>query len=230
MNRIHPAAQLIGDVELGDDNVIGPHAVLIGPVRLGDRNWIGPGVWMGTPGEQRGGPHPAPWDPDEQVLAGVIVGDDTVIREGVSVQVSADAPTVIGSRCYLMTKSHVPHDARLGDDVTVAVGAVIGGHSIVLDGANIGLNAALHQFSVVGAGAMIGMGSIVTKHVPPFAMAFGVPAKVRGANRVGLRRRGFDDSVIQAVEESLAAGGSEYPAALRTYVDAFDAGVAAMEH
>jgi UDP-N-acetylglucosamine acyltransferase len=231
VNRIHPSAQLIGDVHLGEDNVIGPHAVLIGPVQLGSRNWIGPGVWMGTPGEQRGGPHPAGWDASDQPLAGVRVGDDTVIREGVSVQVSADSPTVIGSRCYLMTKSHVPHDAVLADDVTVAVGAVIGGHSVVLEGANIGLNAALHQFSVVGAGAMIGMGSIVTKHVPPFAMAFGVPAKVRGANRVGLSRRGVADTTIETLEQGLVNGElAPYPESLQPHLDRYLAAVAGMGH
>jgi UDP-N-acetylglucosamine acyltransferase len=229
VNRIHPTAQLIGDVQLGDDNVIGPYAVLIGPARIGSRNWIGPGVWLGTPGEQRGGPHPAFWEPGQE-LAGFTVGDDCVIREGVSLQVSAGQPTVIGDRCYLMTKTHVPHDARLCDDVTVAVGAVIGGHSIVQEGANIGLNAALHQFTVIGAGAMVGMGSIVTKHVPPFAMAFGVPARVRGANRVGLFRRGVDEEAIALLQGQLVAGGTDYPPALHSYAAAFEEAVAAVGH
>lgn len=228
MNRIHPTAQLIGDVVLAEDNIVGAHAVLIGPIRMGSRNWIGPGVWIGTPGEQRGAAHPAAWDPSEADLAGVIVGDDTVIREGVSVQVSATRPTTIGSRCYLMTKSHVPHDAVIGDDVTVAVGAVIGGHSIVQEGANIGLNSAIHQYSVIGAGAMIGMGSIVTKDVPPFAMAFGVPAKVRGVNRVGLSRRGVDDSVIDALDSRLAHGELIYPESLQDQFARFEQAVAAV--
>ena len=229
MNRIHPTAQLIGAVELGEDNIIGPNAVLIGPATIGNRNWIGPGTWLGTPGEQRGGPHPAFWESGQQ-LAGFEIGDDCVIREGVSLQVSDKQRTVIGDRCYLMTKSHVPHDAVLGDGVTVAVGAVIGGHSIVHEGANIGLNAALHQFTVVGAGAMIGMGSIVTKHVPPFAMAFGVPAKVRGANKVGLSRRGVDEATIAHLEAELTAGQPHYPHELQKHADAFEQAVAALRH
>jgi UDP-N-acetylglucosamine acyltransferase len=43
---------------------------------------------------------------------------------------------------------------------------------------------------------MVGMGSVVTRDVPPFSKAFGNPARVRGANVVGMERSGFDASEI----------------------------------
>lgn len=51
---------------------------------------------------------------------------------------------------------------RIGDDVWLATRVV------VLDGVNI------------GKGALIGAGAVVTRDIPPYAIAFGVPAKVVG--------------------------------------------------
>lgn len=51
----------------------------------------------------------------------------------------------------------------IGDDVW------IGGHVVVLDGTRI------------GTGAVVGACSLVTKDIPPYAIAFGVPARVQGS-------------------------------------------------
>lgn len=205
MNRVHPTAVIGPGVELGDDNIVGPHTVIYGPTVVGDRNWIGPHVVIGAPGESRGNDHPPLWDapgPGQPI----VIGDDNVIHEFVAVQASVHSQTRIGNGCFIMDKAHVPHDAQLGDDVTVACSAMIGGHSLIGDGANLGLASVLHQFSVVGAGAMIGMGAVVTRHVPPFAIAYGAPARVKGANKVGMSRAGMADDLIERVHAALAAG------------------------
>lgn len=205
MNQVHPTAVIGPGVELGTDNIIGPHTVIYGPTIIGDRNWIGPHVVIGAPGESRGNPHPPLWDapgPGQPI----VIGDDNLIHEFVAVQASVHDQTRIGNRCFVMDKAHVPHDAQLGDDVTVACSVMIGGHSLIGDGANLGLSSVLHQFSVVGPGAMIGMGAVVTKHIPPFAIAYGAPARVRGANKVGMSRAGITDEVIDRVHRALAAG------------------------
>lgn len=185
--------------------MIGPLVVVLGPTRIGDGNYIAPGAVIGAPGEMRGGSHRAAWD-GELEGAGIIIGDDNVIREQVSIQAPAFGETRVGSRCYLMTKCHVPHDAWLGDDVTVACSVLIGGHGRIGSGANLGLGAILHQELVVGAGAMVGMGSVVTRPVPPFAMAYGSPARLHGANRIGMQRRGIDDAVIEELDQAYRAG------------------------
>jgi UDP-N-acetylglucosamine acyltransferase len=46
---------------------------------------------------------------------------------------------------------------------------------------------------------MIGMGSVVTRSVPPFALAYGSPARVRGANEVGMRRKGIADEDVASI-------------------------------
>jgi UDP-N-acetylglucosamine acyltransferase len=151
-----------------------------------------------------------------------------VIREYVTVHQPADDTTRIGDRCYLMSYAHVPHDATLGDAVTLSNSAQLGGHTIVGDNANIGLSAVVHQRLAIGGGAMVGMGSVVTKHVPPFAVVYGNPARLAGANRVGLQRAGFSDDVIAAVtrlvhDDPTGSLSAQCPPELRAVYDAHDA-------
>jgi UDP-N-acetylglucosamine acyltransferase len=83
---------------------------------------------------------------------------------------------------------------------------MIGGHSTVLDGANVGLGAVVHQRLVIGERAMVGMGSVVTKNIPPYATAFGNPAVVRNANKVGMERAGFSADLIGEVSTAITSG------------------------
>lgn len=206
-NQIHPTAVIGPGVELGDDNIIGPYATVYGPTMLGDGNWIGPHACIGTPGEMRGGAHPAGWD-ENPGGAGISIGSRNIIREFVTVQAPHEAKTVIGDDCYVMTKAHVPHDGVLEDGVTVSCGVLIGGHSIVGARANLGLNAVLHQRMVVGPGAMVGMAAVVTRPVPPYATAFGTPARVRGANVRGMERAGLATAVAEGLTKAYQNGTS----------------------
>ena len=211
MNQIHPTAAVDPDVVLGDDNVIGAFAVLAGPLVLGDRNWIGPHAIIGTPGEVRGGAHPAAGPQPAQGDAwssgrgvGVRIGSGNVIRETVTVHSGTQQETVIGDNCYLMARAHVPHDAVLGDGVTMSDTSQIGGHCRVGHDATLGLGAVVHQWLVIGAGAMIGMQAAVTKDVPPYAMVTGVPGRIRGANRRRLLAAGHPEDLVDAIEQHLA--------------------------
>jgi UDP-N-acetylglucosamine acyltransferase len=53
---------------------------------------------------------------------------------------------------------------------------------------------------------MVGMGSVVTKPVPPYAVAYGSPARVTGANVVGMRRAGLSEVEIEVVTRCIADG------------------------
>lgn len=198
MNEIHPTAVIGADVVLGRGNRIGPYVVIVGDVRLGDDNWIGPTVMIGTPPEVRDAEHAAVWN-GGSAGGPIRIGSRNVLREFLAVQAGHRSETRIGDDCYLQSKSHVAHDCVLGDGVTLATGAVLAGNTRVGAGANFGLNATAHQGIVIGPGAMLGMGAVVTHVVPPHALAYGVPARVHGVNRVGMRRRGIADSVIDAL-------------------------------
>jgi UDP-N-acetylglucosamine acyltransferase len=155
---------------------IHPTAVIYPGVELGVDVWIGPYAVVGSPGEKR---HPVGEGQGE-----VRIGDRTIIREFVAIQ----GPCSIGADCHLMDKSHIPHDAVLGDWVTFAPGVVLAGHVQIGDKATLGINTSVHQFRRIGEGAMIGMGSVVTKDIPAWEKWYGNPAQPHGLNVVGLNR------------------------------------------
>lgn len=202
-NRIHPTAIIGAGVELGDHNVVGPYTVIVGPARIGDNNWIGPSVSIGTPAEYRGGPHPVGWE-GELDGVGVVIGNDNIIREFVTVNQGTHEPTTFGDGCYVLARSHVGHDCVLHDSVTLADAVQLGGHTHVWSWANIGMGAVVHQRTQVGPGAMIGMGSAVRKDVPPFTVMVGNPARVSGVNKLGLSRQGCPDEVAEEFAAYLA--------------------------
>jgi UDP-N-acetylglucosamine acyltransferase len=60
------------------------------------------------------------------------------------------------------------------------------------------------QFVRVGAHSYIGGSSGLERDVPPFVIAMGTrPCSIKGANIVGLRRRGYSADVIQKINEAI---------------------------
>lgn len=49
---------------------------------------------------------------------------------------------------------------------------------VINDGAHIGIGAIILPGVTIGEGAVIGAGSVVTKDIPPYSVAVGMPAKV----------------------------------------------------
>jgi acetyltransferase-like isoleucine patch superfamily enzyme len=49
---------------------------------------------------------------------------------------------------------------------------------VIKDGAHIGIGAIIMPGVTIGEGAVIGAGSVVTKDIPPYVVAVGIPAKV----------------------------------------------------
>src|SRR5205085_2710535 len=77
------------------------------------------------------------------------------------------------------------------------------GHVIVEDWAVIGAFSGVHQFCRVGRHAMIGGYSVITQDVLPFSMTVSPrEVKVFGANKVGLERRGFSQTAIDALHKA----------------------------
>ena len=204
MNQIHPTAQVGAHVRLGRGNTIGAFAVLTGDIEIGDDNWIGAGVILGAPPEVRSFPHPDA--PDASYGAGLRIGSRNVIREQAQIHGGWKQRTTVGDDAFIMNQVYVGHDGAIEDGATLASSVLLGGHVRIGAGANVGLGANVHQFRVVGAGSMVGMGSIVTRDIPPFATAYGSPARVHGANRVGMERRGIAGDVIGAVHAAYVDG------------------------
>lgn len=78
--------------------------------------------------------------------------------------------------------------ARVGDDVLIYMGVVLGGtslekgkrHPTVEEGVVLGSGAMVLGPITVGRGAKVGAGSVVVRPVPPGATVVGVPARIAG--------------------------------------------------
>jgi UDP-N-acetylglucosamine acyltransferase len=215
--------------------VIGPFSVIVGPTVIGDGNWIGPHVTIGTPAEDRGGPHPVSWEDaptgDPAVDGhGVRIGDRNRVREYVSIQQGTWRASELGNESYVLRGSHIGHDVVVDDQVTLACNVLLGGHTHVWSFANLGMGTVVHQHGRVGPGAMVGMGSSVRREVGAFTICVGNPARVTGVNAVGLSRRGVDEAAVAALEPWLKGKGGlpvdgladRLPADVSTLVKAWD--------
>ena len=79
---------------------------------------------------------------------------------------------MIGSHVAITSLTHDytednMYNTTLAKPVVIEDEVWIGAHAIILPGTR------------VGRGAVIGAGSVVTRDIPPYAVAYGVPAKVR---------------------------------------------------
>lgn len=114
-----------------------------------------------------------------------------------STQTGLENATRVGRGSLLMVGSHVAHDCRLGENVTLANAVQLGGHVTVGDRAFIGGGTVIHQFVRIGRLAMIAGGEALAKEVLPFGAVFhGVH---KGYNAVGCRRAGLDPKTIHAL-------------------------------
>jgi UDP-N-acetylglucosamine acyltransferase len=191
------AYSVIGeDVRLGAGTEIGHHVVLEGMVVVGERCRIGHGSVVGS----------APQDLKyrEGTPSGVRIGNDTVIREYVTVHRSAQEHgwTLIGDGNLIMAASHIAHDCRLGNRVIVINYAGLTGHVEVEDFAVIGGLTGIHQFTRIGAYAYVGGCSKVVQDVPPCVIVDGNPAAARSVNVVGLRRNGIEREIRGDVQRA----------------------------
>ena len=194
--RIGPYAIIGPDVTLGDEVEIAGHAVLEGRVELGPRVRIGPGALLGGEPQdlkfKRGTP------------SGVRVGAGTVIREYATIHraTHAETWTEIGAECLIMGSAHVAHDCRVGDHVIMINFAGLTGHCEVGDRATIGGLTGIAPFTRIGTFAYIGGLAKVTRDCPPFMIADGQPATVRGVNVIGLRRAGVGPAERRALRDA----------------------------
>src|SRR5207245_9905993 len=61
---------------------------------------------------------------------------------------------------------------------------------------------AVHQFCRIGRFAITGGCSKIVQDVPPFMIADGNPAEIRGINLVGLERKNFPPESVKLIKEA----------------------------
>ena len=206
MSAVHPAAVIgagcevgpfcvVGpDVTLGENNVLDSHVTLSGVLTVGDGNRFWPGCVIGGEPQDKG------WS---DAPTRTVVGDDNQFREGVTVHRGAekeDGVTRVGSRCLLMANAHVAHNCRVGDDVMLVNGSLLGGHVHMHDGAIVSGNSVVHHFCTVGERAFVAGGGRLVTDLPPYMLSHGVDdPSVRTINLIGMKRAGVPDAEIRGV-------------------------------
>lgn len=85
----------------------------------------------------------------------------------------------IGSHVIINYGSTVGHGSIIGDYSTISPGVRISGNVSVKQQVFIGNNASVSEGLGIGKGAIIGAGAVVTDDVPDFALAVGIPAKIK---------------------------------------------------
>ncbi len=136
-----------------------------------------------------------------EVPGRLTIGAHNTIRENVTIHraLVPEHTTSVGDRCLLMVNAHVAHDCRLGSQVIVTNNAMLAGHVHVDDHAYISGAVGIHQFCRVGAFAMVGGQAHLVQDVPPYVTVDGLSSLVVGLNKIGLRRAGYDQGVIQTL-------------------------------
>jgi UDP-N-acetylglucosamine acyltransferase len=202
---IHPSAKIHPSVIIGPYTIIGPEVVIEENVKIGSycniefsiikkNTRIFNSVCIGL----------LPQDVRHRgEKSQVIIGENCIIREFVTIhRGTVTKLTSVGNNCYLMAYSHIAHDCRVGNDVTITNCGTLAGHVVVEDGVNIGGLVAIHQYCRIGKLSMLGGGAMVSKDVPPFVMVVGDRAELRGINIVGLRRKGFSRDKIKEIKSA----------------------------
>ena len=213
--KIHPSALVDPKAELGEGVEVGPNAIIEAGVRVGDRTKIGPMAHI--QGATEIGPDnviytaamigfPPQFLGFDGSPTRLVIGARNTIRELVTIHRGLkmeEGATRVGDDNFLMTGSHVAHDCQIGNHVVMVNGALLAGHVEVGDRAFLSGNTAFHQFVRVGKLAMVSGLARVNKDVPPYAIAEGHPAHIRGVNSVGMRRAGLGPAVRMEIKRVL---------------------------
>jgi UDP-N-acetylglucosamine acyltransferase len=209
MSTIDPTARVERGAEIGKDVKIGPYCVIgpkvkiedgcqlvahvhvTGRTTIGPRTKVAPFASLGSP------PQSVHYKGEDTAL---VIGADCDIREHVTMNIATPegrGATTVGDKCFFMVGSHVGHDCVVGENVTFANNATLGGFVEIGDFVFLGGLCAVHQFTRVGAHVMIGGVAGVSSDVIPYAVVIGHRGQLAGLNRVGLKRRGFSSTDIQ---------------------------------
>lgn len=199
--RIHESADIgpfciVGaEVEIGARTRLMANLFIEGPAAIGEDNLFFPYATVGVASQDM---------KYKGERAFTRIGNRNRIREFVTIHRGTDAGgllTAIGDDNLLMTYTHVAHDCRIGSHVILGNSVGLAGHVVIEDWADVSPFSGVHQYCRIGRHAFIGPYSVIKQDVMPFSLTSAQPeVQVFGANGIGLGRRGFDKTVVEALQ------------------------------
>ncbi len=133
-----------------------------------------------------------------QIREHAVIGNNCIIAKNVYI----DKAVIIGNNCKIQNNSSIYHGATLEEGVFIGPHCILTndtypraintnntlktdsdwteGKILIKEGASLGAGVIILPNITIGTFALIGAGSIVTKNIPDFALAYGNPAKVVG--------------------------------------------------
>jgi acetyltransferase-like isoleucine patch superfamily enzyme len=169
---IHPSAviDILGQAIIPHSTIAEPLAVIFvgleGKLELGERNTLYPHVslridkgWMRSGEEVSFGPGVSIYEP----RAGLEIGSHCMIAAGVA----------ICGTSHTTARTDVPmrHQEAIAQKIVIEDDVWVGMRAVILPGVTI------------GRGSIVGAGSIVTRDIPPFSVAWGNPCSVQRSRR-----------------------------------------------
>ena len=211
--QVHPTAIVDPGATIGAGTIVGPYCVIHADVVLGANCWLQHHVTLAGP--MRAGAQNKFYaycsigqQTQDLKYAGeptyLEIGDGNTFREFVTVNRSttSDGKTRVGSRGNFLAYSHIGHDCVVGNEVVFSNNGTLAGHVQVGDNAVMGGLTAVHQFCRIGRFAITGGCSKIVQDVPPFMIADGNPAEIRGVNLVGLERKNYPPESVKLIKEA----------------------------
>ncbi|MBV5321321.1 MAG: acyl-ACP--UDP-N-acetylglucosamine O-acyltransferase [Sulfuricurvum sp.] len=221
MSNISPLAFIEEGAIIGEDVEIGPFCFISGKAKIGRGTKIAASTCIygnTTIGEDNdifshavlgSIPQDLKYDGEEVEL---IIGDRNKIREFTLFNpgtAGGGGKTIVGNDNLFMGYVHLGHDVIIGDHCILANAATLAGHVEMGNYAVIGGMTPVHQFVKIGDYAMIAGASALSQDVPPYCLAEGNRAVLRGLNLNGLRRhveRSDIDALRSAYRELFESG------------------------
>jgi UDP-N-acetylglucosamine acyltransferase len=193
--EIGPYCIVGAEVEIGARTRLVANLYVEGPAQIGEDNIFYPFSSVGAASQDL---------KYKGERAETRIGNRNRIREFVTIHRGTQGGgllTSIGDDNLLMAYTHVAHDVRIGSHVILGNSVGLAGHVTIEDWVDIGPYGGVHQFCRIGRHAFIGPYSVIKQDVLPFSLTSNKPeVSVFGANSIGLERRGFEKSSIEALQ------------------------------
>lgn len=173
---IGPFAWIARDCTVGEGSVIHAHVSIYAKTRIGRNVTIHAGTVIGADGygyqrNERGELEKFPH------IGGVVIEDGVEIGSNTSIDRGTLGDTILRQGARVDNQVHIAHNVIVGRHAAVIANAMIGGSTVIGDGAWIAPSACVRDRLSIGANATVGLGAVVVKDVPDGMTVIGAPAR-----------------------------------------------------